>query len=136
MKKALVVGGANGVGMSIATQLAKCENYEKIYIIDKVVVSGEFANPKFESIQFDLTSEDFSVFDGFRDIDTLMITAGFGKLSLFKDIAEISVIIIAHHFTDFINLISILQQLLRLFYAKVRQIFHIRCANLCFKKNT
>ena len=68
MKKALVVGGANGVGMSIATQLAKCENYEKIYIIDKVVVSGEFANPKFESIQFDLTSEDFSVFDGFRAV--------------------------------------------------------------------
>ena len=111
MKKALVVGGANGVGMSIATQLAKCENYEKIYIIDKVVVSGEFANPKFESIQFDLTSEDFSVFDGFRDTDTLMITAGFGKLSLFKDIAEqyitssfsvnsVAPIRIIHHFMD------------------------------------
>lgn len=56
MKKALVVGGANGIGLSIATQLAKRKDYEKIYLVDKVVVSEEFSNPKFESIKFKRSS--------------------------------------------------------------------------------
>lgn len=88
MKKALVVGGANGIGLSIATELAKRDDLEKIYIVDKAAVSEEFMNPKFEGYQFDLTQEDYSIFDKFQDIDTLMITAGFGRLSLFKDVDE------------------------------------------------
>lgn len=88
MKKALVVGGANGIGLAIATQLAKRDECVKIYIVDKVLVSDEFSNPKFENIQFDLISDDYSIFDKFKDVDTLMITAGFGNLSLFKDISE------------------------------------------------
>ncbi len=89
--------------MSIVTQLAKREN---LYIIDKVVVSGEFVNPKFKCIQFDLTSEDFSIFDGFRDIDTLMITVGLGKLSLFKNIAEWYVInLFSVNYVEFVRAI-------------------------------
>ena len=33
-------------------------------------------------------SEDYSIFERFTDVDTLMITAGFGKLALFKDLSE------------------------------------------------
>ena len=88
MRKALIVGGANGIGLSIATIFANREDYEKIYIVDKVLIDEEFNNKKFESIQFDLTSEDYSIFDRFKDVDTLMITAGFGKLSLFRDVSE------------------------------------------------
>lgn len=88
MRKALVVGGANGIGLSIATLLAKQRNYEKIFIMDKAVVSEDYLNPKFESIQHDLLSDDFTIFNKFEDVDTLMITAGFGKLSLFKDVTE------------------------------------------------
>ena len=88
MKKALVVGGANGIGLSIATELAKRDDIEKIYIVDKAAIADEFKNPKFEGYQFDLTQEDYSIFDKFQDIDTLMITAGFGRLSLFKDVDE------------------------------------------------
>lgn len=111
MRKALIVGGANGIGLSIATIFANRENYEKIYIVDKVLVDEEFNNKKFESIQFDLTSEDYSIFDRFKDVDTLMITAGFGKLSLFRDVSEqyitssfavnsVAPIRIIHHFMD------------------------------------
>ena len=111
MKRALVVGGANGIGLSIATELAAREGIEKVYIVDKAVISEEFMNPKFEGYQFDLTQEDYSIFDKFQDIDTLMITAGFGKLSLFKDVPEsyitnsfavnsIAPIRIIHHFMD------------------------------------
>lgn len=88
MRKALVVGGANGIGLSIATELANRQDVEKIYIVDKSVVADEFLNPKFEVYQFDLTVYDYSIFDKFTDIDTLMITAGFGRLSLFKDVDE------------------------------------------------
>ena len=88
MKRALVVGGANGIGLSIATELAKREDVEKIYIVDKAAIADEFMNPKFEGHHFDLTQEDYSIFDKFQDIDTLMITAGFGRLALFENIDE------------------------------------------------
>ena len=88
MKRALVVGGANGIGLSIATELAAREDIEKVYIVDKAALADEFKSPNFESHQFDLTQEDYSIFDKFQDIDTLMITAGFGRLALFKDVDE------------------------------------------------
>lgn len=88
MKRALIVGGANGIGLSIATELAKREDVEKVYIIDKVVLAEDNQNEKFESYQFDLTQQDYAIFDKFQDIDTLMITAGFGRLALFKDVDE------------------------------------------------
>ena len=111
MKKALIVGGANGIGLSIATQLSRNKDYDKVYIVDKLQIKKEFLNPKFDAIQFDLSCEDYSIFDGFKDVDTLVVTAGFGRLSLFKDIQEsyitnsfyvnsIAPIRIIHHFMD------------------------------------
>lgn len=88
MKRVLVVGGANGIGLSIATELSKKKEVEKIYIVDKAPLAGEFDNPKFQSFQFDLTQSDYSFFEKFVDIDGLMITAGFGRLQLFKDADE------------------------------------------------
>ena len=49
---------------------------------------------------FDLTSTDYSFFNQFNDIDSLMITAGFGKLALFKDLPE-------QHIIDSFNVNSI-----------------------------
>ena len=88
IKRILIVGGANGIGLSIATELAKRDEVKKVYIVDKAPLSEEFTNSKFESFQFDLTNEDYSFFDRFTDINALMITAGFGKLALFKDVPE------------------------------------------------
>ena len=88
IKKTLVVGGANGIGLSIAVELAKRETTEKVYIVDKVPLTDDHIYPKFEAFQFDLTNNDYSFFDRFTDIDSLMITAGFGRLALFKDVPE------------------------------------------------
>lgn len=88
MRKALVVGGANGIGLSIATELTKRTDVEKVYIVDKASLAEEYANEKFEAYQFDLTQEDYSIFDKFLDVDTLIVTAGFGRLALFKDVDE------------------------------------------------
>ena len=88
MKKILVVGGANGIGLSIAKVLASRDTTEKVYVIDKAPLAEEYKEPKIESYQFDLTSEDYSILDKFQDIDGLIITAGFGKLALFEDVDE------------------------------------------------
>ena len=88
IKRILVVGGANGIGLAIAHEMANREGTEKVYVVDKAPLMEEYAHPKIQAFQFDLTSEDYSFFDHFDDIDGLMITAGFGKLALFKDVPE------------------------------------------------
>lgn len=111
MRRVLVVGGANGIGLSIAKQLTAKESVEKVYIVDKASLADEYKEEKIESLQFDLTSSDYSIFDQFKDIDGLMITAGFGRLALFSDIPEemiatyfnvntIAVIRVIKHFYD------------------------------------
>lgn len=113
IKRILVVGGANGIGLSIATELANRDSVEKVYIVDKAPLAEEYCHPKFEAFQFDLTSEDYSFFDRFTDINALMITAGFGKLALFKDVPE------SHIMSSFnINTIPVLR-LVHRFYGKL-----------------
>ena len=111
MRRALVVGGANGIGLAIATLLAQEKEYDKVYIVDRAPIAPEYMCNKFEHIAFDLLNDDYSLFDRFSDIDTLMITAGFGRLAHFTDIDEkhivdsfsvntTAVIRIIHHFYD------------------------------------
>lgn len=111
MKKILIVGGANGIGLSMAHVLADRTETEKVYVVDKAILADEFQHEKIESVQFDLTFQNYAVFDQFQDIDGLIITAGFGRLALFKDIPEemiatyfnvntIPVIRIIKHFYD------------------------------------
>lgn len=113
IKRILVVGGANGIGLSIAHELAKREETEQIYIVDKAPLQEEYAHSKIESFQFDLTCEDYSFFDRFTDINALMITAGFGKLALFKEVPE------SHIVSSFnVNTIPVLRLVYR-FYGRL-----------------
>lgn len=121
MKKVLVVGGANGIGLSIATELAERSNIEKVYIVDKALLSEEFCKDKFEVYQFDLTQENYSIFDKFQDIDTLMITAGFGHLALFKDVDE-SIIPLSFN----VNTISVMR-IIKRFYHKLESQQNFYC---------
>ena len=86
MKRILIVGGANGIGLAIAKAMASQQQCEKIYIVDKSPLSEEYKEEKIESFQFDLLNMDYSFFYRFKDIDSLMITAGFGKLALFENV--------------------------------------------------
>ena len=88
MKRILIVGGANGIGLAMAIQLVQREGTEKVYIVDKAKLAEEYGNEKIHSFQFDLTNSDYSLFDSFTDIDGLIITAGFGRLALFKNVPE------------------------------------------------
>ena len=44
MKRALIVGGANGIGLSIATELTKIDECEKIYIVDNDELERQLAD--------------------------------------------------------------------------------------------
>ena len=54
MKTALVIGGANGIGLSIATELAEREECEKVYIVDKANIENENKNSKRNSLKLPL----------------------------------------------------------------------------------
>ena len=88
MSRALVVGGANGIGLAIATLLAERQECDRVYIVDRVAVAAEHSNAKFCFAHFDLMSDDFSLFDDYQDVDMLVITAGFGHLAHFADVDE------------------------------------------------
>lgn len=88
MKRALIVGGSSGIGLSMAVTLAGREEVSKVYIVDKAPFPHSQLNEKIDCHHFDLTQPDYSLFDTFIDIDTLIVTAGFGRLALFRDIDE------------------------------------------------
>ena len=115
IKRVLVVGGANGIGLSIAEELAFRETTEKVYVVDKAPFPEEYQHPKIEACQFDLTSPDYSLFDRFDDINALMITAGFGRLAHFRDIPE-------QHIMDSFNVNTIpVLRLIKRFYSKLEE---------------
>lgn len=112
--KALIVGGSNGIGLAIAMCLVK---EKAVLIVDKV-------EPDYSQIpldirhlvsfqKFDLLSDDYSLFDKLNDVDTLIITAGFGNLSLFEDIQEDTIINMIN-----VNTISVLR-IIKHFYCSI-----------------
>lgn len=122
MKRILIVGGANGIGLSIAHEMALCEDTEQVYVVDKSELQHEYEHQKIQSFLFDLNNSDFSFFDRFVDIDALMITAGFGKLNLFKNVTET-------HVVDSFNVNAIAPiRLIKHFYSRLEDKSDFYCA--------
>ena len=65
MKEALIVGGANGIGLAVAMELASLPDTRCVHIVDKAPLAPEHKSDKIRSYQFDLTSQDYSFFDQF-----------------------------------------------------------------------
>ncbi len=84
MKKAIVIGGSNGIGLALAKQLTK--EYTEVIVADKC--EPGITNEKIRYLHMDLTDLNSSAFDEYSDIDTLIITAGFGRATLFQNITE------------------------------------------------
>ena len=84
MKKvAMVVGGSNGLGAATVKKLL-AENYEKVYIVDMAEPSFEDAKTSF--IRFNLINDDPALLAQFDDVDTLIVTAGVGRLDYFQNL--------------------------------------------------
>lgn len=90
MKKALVVGGSNGIGLAIAKNMIS-RNYHVI-IVDRVAPDEKagIPNDSFSFYPCDLTNMDNGIFEklaGDMDIEFLMITAGFGRVTNFENLS-------------------------------------------------
>lgn len=122
MRSALVVGGANGIGLAIATLLAQNDSFERVYIVDRQAVDAQYQHPKFCVTTFDLRSDDYSIFDKYGDVDTLIITAGFGRLAHFADVDE-------QHIVDSfaVNSTAVIR-IIRHFYDRIRGNEEFYCA--------
>lgn len=107
MKESLVIGGSNGIGLSLALELLK-KGY-LVHVVDKVKndMLDAYENIRFR--QANLLDADFSFLESYQDIDTLIITAGFGRIAPFEDLLEreiqnnfqvnsIAVMKVLHHF--------------------------------------
>ena len=95
MKKAMIVGGNSGIGLSIAVELLSSD-YKTIYIIGKddvciddiPIESQDDFRKKAKCYKRDLTNEDYSIFDDIQDVDALYITIGFGRVAPFTDLTQ------------------------------------------------
>lgn len=85
MKTALVIGGASGIGLAVAMQLAA--NYEKVIIADrKKPYLSVPAN--ISVIEIDLLTTNFEWLENCSDIDTLFYSAGFGRVAPFESLQQ------------------------------------------------
>lgn len=87
MKKAVVVGGSNGIGLSISMKLI--EDDYKVIILDRVAPDANASLPcdKFSYEYCNLLDYNESLIDelaGDKEINTLIITAGFGRVADFE----------------------------------------------------
>lgn len=106
MKKCLVIGGSNGIGLTIALELAKYVH--SVTIVDRVEPDATLpSNTTYQCVN--LLNNDFSFLEKYNDIDTLVITAGFGRVAHFTNIHNkeidnsfqvnvVSAIHILHHY--------------------------------------
>ena len=86
MKKALVIGGSNGIGLAIALHLAQ-QHSAHVVIIDKDEPAVELpANVSF--LRHNLLDDDLTFLPDPAEVDTLVFTAGFGRVAPFETIVE------------------------------------------------
>lgn len=115
----MVVGGANGVGAAAVKKLLS-ENYDKVYVVDRA--EPEIKHEKTEFIRFNLVSDDVRELSRHTDVDTLIITAGVGRLDYFQNITETEIE------TSFrINSIAVVE-LVKAFYSKIASRDNFYCA--------
>lgn len=120
MKEALVIGGSNGIGLAITLELHN-QGY-LVHVVDKSQNDqlGQLENIHFR--QINLLTTDFSFLEDFKSIDTLVITAGFGRIAPFEEILEQE---IQNNFQ--VNSISVMK-VLHFYFPRMKQKEPFRCA--------
>ncbi len=82
--KCIIIGGSNGIGLTIAQKLQR--EFKEILIFDIKKPAIILQNTRY--IGFDLSKEDLNEYNGeFLDTDALIITAGIGRVSSFENLS-------------------------------------------------
>lgn len=120
MKEALVIGGSNGIGLAITLELQKqgC----RVHVVDKTQNDLFEGSESIHFKQVNLLSTDFSFLADYDSIDTLVITAGFGRIAPFEDILGQE---IQNNFQ--VNSIAVIK-VLRHFFPRMKQQSPFSCA--------
>ena len=93
--KSLIVGGNSGIGLALSVELLR-RGVDKIYIVGKDEpdfsaldnkIKRDFENKVIFKKQ-NFVSFDESVFNEIDDIDSLIITTGFGRVALFQELMD------------------------------------------------
>ena len=98
MKKSLVVGGNSGIGLAMVLSLIN-RGYDHVYIVGKEDVREQDVP---ENLRADfkahtsvrtvnLVNQEYDVISDIDDIDTLIITAGFGRVADFESLTDIEI---------------------------------------------
>lgn len=120
MKKALVIGGSNGIGLAIALQVAE-RGAAQVIIIDKDEPTIPLpANVFF--VRHNLLDDDLAFLPDPADVDALVFTAGFGRVAPFESILQVE---ISNQFQ--VNAVSPVK-VLRHFFPRMRQPQPFHCA--------
>lgn len=116
MKKAVVIGGSNGIGLAITKNLIASGHY--VYIVDRhapeegVLIKGAFCY-QFGDL-LDLNEDLITTYAGDAEIGLLMITAGFGRVADFE----------FFHTSEIRNMMMVNAtatiEILRLFYNRIK----------------
>ena len=119
MNKCLIVGGSNGIGLAIATQCAQVA--QSVIIVDRVEPDGEMsANVTYRSMN--LLNNDYTFLRDYEDIDTLIITAGFGRVTPFEQILPKEI-----DNSFMVNALAVMH-ILHFFFPRMRQRRPFHCA--------
>ena len=119
MKKiAMVIGGSNGLGAAAVQKLIS-ENYSKIYVVDKTnpILSDE----RITFVRFNLLSDEPESLLQYNDIDTLIITAGVGRLDYFQNLTKTEIDLMFK-----INTVSLVK-IISAFYNKINSADDFYC---------
>lgn len=123
MNNALIIGGGNGIGMAIALELA--DNNTNVTIVDRSFDPLVRQHHRIVTRSVNLLNNEFSFLKDYRNINTLVFTAGFGRVAHFNNIVEKE---IDNSFQ--VNTISVLKTL-HFFFERMKQPEVFRCAVLC-----
>lgn len=83
MKTALVIGGASGIGLAVAIQLAS--KYDEVFIADRKRPNVSLPE-NISTIEVDLLTSDFEWLNECNNIEALFYSAGFGRVAPFESL--------------------------------------------------